>query len=264
MDALNAHAHLLPTALMVRKWCHRALTRLTTLPKEHPLYKIIKHRRTGKIKKHQGPIHQLIRWFKPDVINTEKIPPTARNPSKIGKIPVRISIADSREESIEQMENAKEDLQVFSDGSALEGKVGAAAILIHKGRHIETLHYHLRLDKEHTVHEAELVGILLGMHLLNSRKGKKASAMIGVDNQATIKAFESELRNPGHHLAREALHIANSIRKAKAKGSKSKDMLTIQWTAGHEGIEGNELADKEAKEAAKGCTTDTKQLPKYL
>jgi hypothetical protein len=52
MDALNAHAHLLPTALMVRKWCHRALTRLATLPKEHPLYKIIKHRGTGKIKKH--------------------------------------------------------------------------------------------------------------------------------------------------------------------------------------------------------------------
>jgi len=206
----------------------------------------------------------LTRWFKPDIINTKKIPTMARNPSKIGKIPIRISITDSREESIEQTENAKEDLQVFSDGSALEGKVGAAAILIHKGRHVKTLHYHLGSDKEHMVHEAKLVGILLGMHLLNSRKGKKASAMIGIDNQAAIKAFKSELRNPGHHLAREALYIANSIRKAKAKGSKSKDTLTIQWTAGHEGIEGNELADKEAKEAAKGHMTDTKQLPKYL
>ena len=263
-DALNAHAHLLPAALMVRKWCHCTLTRLATLPKEHPLYKIIKHRRTRKIKKHRGPIHQLTRWFKLDVINTEKIPTVARNPSKIGKIPIRISIADSREVSIEQTENTKKDLQVFSDSSALEGKVGVAAILIHKGRHVETLHYHLGSDKEHTVHEAELVGILLGMHLLNSRKGKKVSAMIGIDNQAAIKAFESELRNPGHHLAREALRIANSIRKAKAKGSKSKDTLTIQWTVGHEGIEGNELADKEAKEAAKGRMTDTMQLPKYL
>jgi len=99
-DALNVHAHLVPAALTVRKWCHCALTRLTTLPKEHPLYKIIKHKRTGKIKKHQGPIHQLIRWFKPDVINTKKIPTAARNPSKIGKIPVRISITDSREELI--------------------------------------------------------------------------------------------------------------------------------------------------------------------
>jgi hypothetical protein len=34
--------------------------------------------------------------------------------------------------------------------------------------------------------------------------------------------------------------------------------------AGHEGIEGNELTDSEAKEVAKGCTTDTKLLPHYL
>ena len=33
---------------------------------------------------------------------------------------------------------------------------------------------------------------------------------------------------------------------------------------GYEGLVGNELADREAKEAAKGCTSDTKQLPLYL
>jgi hypothetical protein len=34
--------------------------------------------------------------------------------------------------------------------------------------------------------------------------------------------------------------------------------------AGHEGIEGNKLADREAKEAAKSRTSDTKLLPRYL
>ena len=38
-DSLNAHAHLLLAALLVRKWCHHALTRMATLPKEHPLHK---------------------------------------------------------------------------------------------------------------------------------------------------------------------------------------------------------------------------------
>jgi len=33
---------------------------------------------------------------------------------------------------------------------------------------------------------------------------------------------------------------------------------------GHEGIEGNEKADKEAKKAAKGLTTDKLSLPPYL
>jgi len=137
-------------------------------------------------------------------------------------------------------------------------------VLIHKGRHTQTLHYHLRSDKEHTVHEAESVGILLGLHILSSRKSKKVLAAIRVNNQAAIKAFTSDLRNPGHHLIREALRIASKISKERKKGGKNKHMLTIRWTAGHKRIEGNELADREAKEVAKGHTSDTKLLPRYL
>jgi ribonuclease HI len=146
----------------------------------------------------------------------------------------------------------------------LEGKVGTAAVLIHKGRHTQTLHYYLRLEEEHTVHEAELVGILLRLHILNSRKSKKVMAAIRVDNQAAIKAFTLDLRNPGHHLMREALRIASKISKERKKSSKINYTLTIRWTAGQEGIKGNELADREAKEAAKGHTSDTKLLPHYL
>jgi hypothetical protein len=197
------------------------------LPKEHPLHKIIKSRRITKVKRHKGPLHHLVRWFKPDALKTEKIPTTARDLTKIGKIPIQISITDSREDSIAEAENAKEEIQIFSDGSALKGKVGAAAVLIHKGRHTQTLHYDLRSDKEHTVHEAESVGILLGLHILSSRKSKKSSATIGVDNQAAIKAFTLDLRNPGHHLMREALRIASKISKERKKGGKNKHALTV-------------------------------------
>ena len=263
-DSLNAHAHLLPAALMVRKWCHRALTRMAALPKDHPLYKHINHRRTGKIKKHKGPLHHLLRWFKPNVSAIEKIPATARSPTKTGKIPLIISIAESREESIKETESAPEEIQIYTDGSALEGKVGAAAVLFIKGRHTQTLHYHLGSDAEHTVHEAELVGLLLGLHMLTTGKRRKTAAMIGVDNQAAIKALASDLRSPGHHLAREALQLATNINKAKIKSKNNKATLIIRWTAAHEGLEGNELADREAKEAASGRTSDTKQIPRYL
>jgi ribonuclease HI len=125
------------------------------------------------------------------------------------------------------------------------------------------LHFHLRPSTEHTVHEAELVGILLGLHLLRTEKKKgKVQAMLGVDNQAAIKAFDSELRNLGHHLAREALRTAAQMNKKCKKSDEHK--LTIRWTAGHKGLEGNEIADREAKEAAKGMILDTKQLPTYL
>ncbi len=100
----------------------------------------------------------------------------------IKSLPLKISIAESREELINETDNATEDIQIFSDGSALEGMVGAAAILTHQGRRIRTLHYHLGPDTKHTVHEAEMVGLLLGLHMLNSMKYRSLLAMIGIDN----------------------------------------------------------------------------------
>ena len=201
---------------------------MAALPKDHPLHKHVNHHRMGKIKKHKGPLQHLLRWFKPDVSATEKIPATARNPSKTGRIPLKISIAENREESIKEVENAIEETQIYTDSSALEGKVGAAVVLIIKGRHSQTLHYHLSLDMEHTVHEAEMVGLLLGLHMLNTGTCRKTATMIRVDNQAAIKALISDLRSPGHHLAREALQVATNISKAKKKSGNKKAMLTIR------------------------------------
>jgi hypothetical protein len=205
-DALNAHANLLPAALTVRKWCHLAMTRMATLPEGHPLYKPIKRKSTGKTKRHKSPIHYLARWFKMDVNKVEKIPAAAQHPLKTGKLPFKLSIAESREDLIRETKTAMEEIQIFLDGSALEDKVGALAVLIRKGRHTRTLHCHLGPGTEHMVHEAELIGILLGLHLLGTEKKTGGTqAMIGVDNQAAIKAFDSDLRNPGHHLTRKAL-----------------------------------------------------------
>jgi hypothetical protein len=41
-------------------------------------------------------------------------------------------------------------------------------------------------------------------------------------------------------------------------------VLTIRWTAGHEGIEGNKATDEEAKRAAEGTSLDKCSLPQYL
>ena len=138
---------------------------------------------------------------------------------------------------------AEQTIQVFADGSAMEGEVGAPATLIRAGKAPRTLHYHLGPAEEHTIHEAELVGIPLGLHLI--------STAIGVDNQAALKAFQSDLRNPGQHLAREAFRIAN---KAQKRRDKKKYTLALRWVVGHEGVDGNELAGAEAKRAAQERT----------
>jgi hypothetical protein len=65
----------------------------------------------------------------------EKTPTVVRNPSKAGELPFELSITESREDSIKEMEEALEEIQIFTDGLAMEGKVRAVAILICKGRH---------------------------------------------------------------------------------------------------------------------------------
>ena len=69
------------------------------------------------------------------------------------------------------------------------------------------------------------------------------------------------MKRPGHHIAREALKNAFRLQKRRKK---TKYKLTLRWTAGHIGIEGNEKADCEAKKAASGQTSITKHLPPYL
>lgn len=139
-------------------------------------------------------------------------------------LPFQISIPEDKESSARAAENATEDIQVFTDGSAQEGKVGAAAILI-KNRSSRILHVHLGPEAEHTVHEAELVGLLLAIHLISTEKRAATTCSIAMDHQAVIRAFDSDLRRPGHHLAREFLKIANRVqqRKNMIRGTEQSD-----------------------------------------
>jgi ribonuclease HI len=157
----------------------------------------------------------------------------------------------------DDMPRCAETIQVFADGSAMEGKVGAPATLIRAGKAPRTLHYHLGPAEKHTVHEAELVGI----HLISTDQKGRTSTAIDVDNQAALNAFQSGLRHPGQRLAREALRITNRAQKRRGK---KKYTLALRLVAGVEGVDGNEMADAEAKRAAQGEHSDTKILPVYL
>jgi len=191
----------------------------------------------------------------------EKIPAKPRNPAHTGKLPFSVSIPTSKEVSIAEDRNAPDTVKIYSDGSAQEGKVGAAAVLIFPDKPNHVLHFHLGSESEHTVPEAELVGILLALHLIKSERNKNTSFAIGSDNQAGLEAFQTSLKNPAHNIAREILWQGNMLRK-NSRGKKFN--LTLRWTAGHVGIPGNELADAEAKRAAGSLSSDKSILPKFL
>ena len=66
---------------------------------------------------------------------------------------------------------------------------------------------------------------------------------------------------PAHNTAREVIRLGHMLKKRTGGKDYS---LTLRWTAGHSGIPGNELADKKAKKAALGLSSDKKSLPPYL
>ena len=80
--------------------------------------------------------------------------------------------------------------KVYCDGSSYKGGVGAAAILYKNNRPLKIQRFRLGIPEEHTIYEAELVGILLALFPLTKilRQITKP-AIIGLDNQAATRAL---------------------------------------------------------------------------
>ncbi|KAI0046409.1 hypothetical protein FA95DRAFT_1454963, partial [Auriscalpium vulgare] len=146
------------------------------------------------------------------------------------------------------------------DGSACDGKVGAAAVLLRDGCRPRILRYHLGKVSDHTVYEAEYVGLLLAVELLRTEDDANRSTAISVDNQATLRALRTRTSRPGQYLATAFVSSATSLKKTRRRGF----TLTLRWVPGHEDLEGNELADVEAKAAAAGASSARRRLPEIL
>ena len=259
-DTLDALANLLPFETAIEKWCYRAAIRLATLPDSHPLRKPINKSSKRLVRKHASPLHNLMHILEtnPRNLGTKNI--TTHNPTMTKSKPFKIKIPPDKETSKQEAQHIMDEIQVYMDGSIIDGKVGAAAILTRPGHDHRILRYQLGDVNEQTIYDAELVGILMGVHLIKTEKAAHRNITLGADSQAAIKAVKNELSTPGHYIANQIIRTTRQISKVRS----SKYSLTIRWTAGHMGIDGNELVDSEAKKAAKGQSTDPPSLPAIL
>ena len=260
-DVLDLHTFIMPLHLEIDKACHRAASRLATLPSSHPLYKLVRLSVNPRTKHHRSPLHQLMQTYVVRPQETETISPAPQNPALSHKRPFTISVSSNKDNLIEEDLRATEAVRIYMDGSAQEGKVGAAALMIRQGEPNRMLHYHLGPSSKHTVHEVELVGILLGLHLIRTDKKGKTSYAMGIDNQVAISALNLVKASTGQHIANVILETATCIKKQR---NSTRYSLTFRWTAGHVGIKGNEEVDGEAKKATEGFTSDKKVLPPLL
>jgi len=166
-DSLETHANLLPGQLLIQRILYNSLLRVLTLPSHHLLNPIVTCIvKQGPVKHHKTTLHCLIQNLAINPRTTETIHPHPDHPNSC--TPFTISIAGSKEKAIADFHRCNNHTMIFTDGSSTNSKVGAAASLYIDFIHVATLHYHLGNDTEHTVFEAEAVGLILATQLLLS------------------------------------------------------------------------------------------------
>lgn len=131
-------------------------------------------------------------------------------------------------------------------------------VLIWAGHEPHILRFYLGTDGE-----AEAVGLTLAAHLLSTEHCLTFPASILANNQAVLKFSESMVLKPGHYLAE---HFRRMMTELKRANQRRRYSITIQWSAGHNTVEGDELADKDAKEAVESTQNNSavNELPQYL
>ncbi|KAG2052020.1 ribonuclease H-like protein, partial [Suillus hirtellus] len=155
-------------------------------------------------------------------------------------------------------------IQIFTDGSGYQGGIGAAAVLLREGQEPRALRYHLGNNEEHTVYEAELLGLTLAAHLIATERNLIYPLSILVDNQAAIHTGEVMNKTGSSYVADQFERMTKRL--AQRRETRDNFKLTVRWIPGHMKVVGNEIADKEAKDAAKGNERNSPAhlLPKYL
>lgn len=157
--------------------------------------------------------------------------------------------------------------------------------MLYEGPNVkEVLLFHLSSILEHTVYEAEAVGLIMGMHLLTKYQCQFCSKiLLRRDSQAVLCVLKNQLTHPGQYLldhihnAAEGLQekqdgLLNAVEKwsARRHGEEWKGRkrgvfdLQLFWVPGHKGFAPNEQANKEAKKAAKSQSSKMGSLPVCL
>ena len=109
-------------------------------------------------------------------------------------------------------------MRVYSDGLGYEGGIGASALLYINDRLARTIQLYLGTPKEHTVYEAEGVGLIMGLHLLNGLSRRLTHpTILGTDSQAVIRALQNQRSHSGQYLL-DTIHISAEHLHAKQDG----------------------------------------------
>ena len=203
-DSLEAHANLFPIPLLMQKICHRATVRLATLPQSHPLHIRLKWIAKHNVQKHRSSLHNLLHSFQIFPADVETLDHTKKPTCNSAEGNAYTThTARSKKEAVKEQKELKDDIQIFTDGSGFNGGIGAAAVLTRTGKEPRILRYHLGSEDDHTVYEAEVVGLTLAIQLLATEQNVTYPVSILTDNQAAIQAGKENGKHGNRYLTEQ-------------------------------------------------------------
>lgn len=238
IPALNVEMHLLPMKQQLWKMKNMALARILATPTQLQ----VRPTRDGTRK---APLQFLFQHLaKQSTVNLENleiIPPVIAPP---WWAPPNVSIHLTKEKAKLHHENCQEKypnaIMIYTDGSGIEDKIGAAAVAPIEGR-VKKVY----LGDKHTstVYAAELKGIYLALKIAQQELGdSQREVLLFTDNQAAITITGAPRSRSGAYMLAEIIELYDDLRTRTP-------YIEISWIPAHTGIEGNEAADIAAKEA---------------
>ena len=129
---------------------------------------------------------------------------------------------------------------------------------------IQSSRYYVGPLTDHTMYEAEAIGVILALDHLSWDRGITTTT-ICLDNQAILQEVGCTKSWLGQHLLLQICSTANCVAAPTNHWWTALTLVWIlAWILGHDEIGSNEGADNKAKEAAKGNASQASSLPTFL
>lgn len=247
--ALQIDTSLLPTHQRLRNQVLQSWTRMQTAPQTHPISAAIQRATSSQS---TSPVTTLLehlaRTFPKHSTPIETIEPFPVPPWWQPPFITKIETdKKSAKAAHDDMGHDDTTLCIYTDGSGIDGHVGAAAV---SPQIMQILRRYLGSDKDHNVYTAEVTALELAAEIAILSPSSYTKCIIYVDSQAAIKGINKPGKQSGQTI------LISAIAKIQALADGRRMAIEFVWVPGHEDVEGNEMADKAAKEAAKSEGND--------